>query len=328
MTSSTDARPGAAYPAPGRVAPASAVVLTDVPWSDPRAVALREAQQAELRGRYGDEGTPEPPPAEVAVTVLATVAGEPVACGSLRDQRALLGSGVAEVKRVYVAPGHRGGGLARAVMTALESRAVLGGWHRLVLETGTQQPEAIGLYLSLGYLSIDNYGEWVGVVDSRCFAKDVRADGAPRSTTGVDRAGSAAALEVETVVLAGAPGSPEELFAVQAHHGGRPVASASVRRPAPGAPDGAGEVVRLVVHPDARGRGVARAVLHSLEQEATRRALTGLLLATSVRRPEVVELCRSSGYRVVLPFAPHDGDPDSLCFGAALAPAPPAGASY
>ncbi len=96
MTSTAAARLAAVHagPAPARPVPASAVVLADVPWSDLRAVRLRGAQQAELRARYGDEGTPEPPPAEVAVTVLATVGGEPVACGSLRDQRALLGPGV------------------------------------------------------------------------------------------------------------------------------------------------------------------------------------------------------------------------------------------
>ncbi|WP_448058631.1 GNAT family N-acetyltransferase [Cellulomonas hominis] len=313
------------------------MVLADVPWSDPRAVRLRAAQQAELRARYGDEGTPEPPPAEVAVTVLATVGDEPVACGSLRDQRALLGAGIAEVKRVYVAPGHRGGGLARTVMTALESRAVAGGWHRLVLETGTQQPEAVGLYLSLGYLSIDNYGEWVGVVDSRCFAKDVPT-GAPRAeqepsdrrapSVASDRPGVASAPEVEIVVLDGAPGRAEELFAVQVRHGGEAVVGASVRRLAPGAPDGAGEVVRLVVPLDAGGADGAPAVLHTLEQEAVRRGVTSLVLATSVRRPEVVELCRTSGYRVVLPFPPHAADPHALCFGKTLALAPTAEAAH
>ncbi len=220
-------------------------------------------------------------------------------------------------------------------MTALEARAVAGGWQRLVLETGTQQPEAIGLYLALGYRSIDNYGEWAGVVDSRCFAKDVAAGGVPRAErvpadrpSASDRPGPASAPGVETVVLDHVPGGAEELFAVQAHDGGDPIAGASVRRPASGAPDGTGEVVGLVVPLDARGRGVARAVPRTLERGAARRGLTGLVLGTSVDRPEVVELCRSTGYRVVLPFAPHDADPRSLCFGTALAPPPLAGASH
>lgn len=153
--------------------PAATVAL--VPWHDPDAVRLRGEQQGELRAVYGDEGTPEPAPSDMAATVLLRVGGEPVACGSLRTVRSEAAGDVptAEVKRVYVAPGHRGRGLSRQLMTALEAQAVERGFGRLVLETGTRQPQAIGLYLRLGYTITDNYGEWVGVVDSRCFAKEL-----------------------------------------------------------------------------------------------------------------------------------------------------------
>ncbi|WP_276513213.1 GNAT family N-acetyltransferase [Cellulomonas hominis] len=147
---------------------------------------MRRAQQAELSARYGDGGTPEPPAEHVVVTLLLALDGVPVGCGSLRDLGAEPehGPGTGEVKRVYVAPSARGRGLARTLVHALEDRAAALGWTRLVLEAGLQQPEAIGLYLSLGYAPVERYGEWADVADSRCFAKAVGSGArgpAPRS---------------------------------------------------------------------------------------------------------------------------------------------------
>ena len=42
-----------------------------------------------------------------------------------------------------------------------------------MLETGVLQVEAIGLYLSAGYRSIPNFGEYAAETASRCFAKDL-----------------------------------------------------------------------------------------------------------------------------------------------------------
>ncbi len=152
---------------------AAEVAVAEVPWTDPAAVALRRAQQVELSARYEDDGTPEPPEQQVALTLLVTRGGEPVACGSLRDVGAELGAGTGEVKRVYVAPGARRRGLARVLMAELEARAPVLGFTRLVLEAGIRQPDAIALYRSLGYRPVERYGEWADDPESRCFAKDV-----------------------------------------------------------------------------------------------------------------------------------------------------------
>lgn len=158
----------------------TAVTLAEVPWTDPVARELRRAQQVELSARYGDGGTAEPPAEHVALTLVVAVDGEPVGCGSLRE----LGGdpehapGTGEVKRVYVAPEARGRGLARTLMRALEDRAAGLGWRRLVLEAGLQQPDALGLYLSLGYRPVERYGEWADEPDSRCLAKDLGAPAA------------------------------------------------------------------------------------------------------------------------------------------------------
>ena len=48
---------------------------------------------------------------------------------------------------MYVLPDRRGHGIAQRVLNALEDEARLLGVARLLLETGTRQPEAIALYL-------------------------------------------------------------------------------------------------------------------------------------------------------------------------------------
>jgi GNAT superfamily N-acetyltransferase len=149
-------------------------VLEDVAWDDPEATRLRDAQQAELRERYGDDDIGHTMSGEsIVAMVLVRDRGEPVACGALRDAGPDLGAGTGELKRMYVVPAARGRGLAKVVLEALEVRASRLGLRRLVLETGVLQPEAIGLYLTAGYEPIPNFGDYVGVADSRCFAKDL-----------------------------------------------------------------------------------------------------------------------------------------------------------
>ncbi len=145
-----------------------------VAWDDPDARVLRDAQQAELRARYGDDDVAHAMTGDgIVATVLVRLDGAPVACGVLRDVSAGLGAGTGEVKRMYVRPDARGRGLSRRVLAELEDAARAHGCTRLVLETGVLQPEAIGLYLAAGYQPVENYGEYVGVVDSRCFERDL-----------------------------------------------------------------------------------------------------------------------------------------------------------
>lgn len=55
-------------------------------------------------------------------------------------------------------PGGARPGLSRLLLVELERRAAAAGRRRLVLETGTPQPEAIGLYTSSGYSEIPRFG--------------------------------------------------------------------------------------------------------------------------------------------------------------------------
>jgi GNAT superfamily N-acetyltransferase len=164
-----------------------------VAWDDADARVLRDAQQAELRERYGDDDAGHAMTGDgIVATVLVRLAGAPVACGALRDVSAGLGAGTGEVKRMYVRPDARGRGLSRRVLAELEDAARAHGCTRLVLETGVLQPEAIGLYLAAGYRPVENYGEYVGVVDSRCFERDPSVTApAPRGPRAADGRGDA-----------------------------------------------------------------------------------------------------------------------------------------
>lgn len=148
------------------------VRLAVVPWDDEELVRMREEQQAELAAMYDGEGDLEPvlPPEEMLATVALSVDGRVVACGSLRDAHRY-GAGYGELKRMYVRPRRRGNGYSRLVLQRLERIAVENGLRRLILETGTRQVEAIGLYRAEGYRRIPCYGPYDERTLSVCYAK-------------------------------------------------------------------------------------------------------------------------------------------------------------
>ncbi|MGO1052105.1 GNAT family N-acetyltransferase [Crossiella sp. CA198] len=147
--------------------------VTEVSWADPEGAVLRKAQQEELDARYGiDDHEPGPPPsaADIAVFLLARDAdGQAVGCGALR----VLGPDSVEIKRMYVTPSARGSGVAVALLRALENEARRRELRTLLLETGTEQPEAMRFYEREGYRPIENFGVYVGSKLSRCYRRDL-----------------------------------------------------------------------------------------------------------------------------------------------------------
>lgn len=137
------------------------------------ASALRAAQRAELDARYGsDDHEPGPVPTADSVPVFLVardVDGVAVACGGLRP----LDGGGAEVKRMYVAPHARGRGVSTAVLRAIEDEARGMGLTRLVLETGSAQPDAMRFYEREGYTRIPNFGHYADSAISLCYARDL-----------------------------------------------------------------------------------------------------------------------------------------------------------
>jgi GNAT superfamily N-acetyltransferase len=127
----------------------------------------------ELAARYGGPDPDAPPPHDLApprgAFLVAWLDGAAVGCAGVRAHERDVG----EIKRMYTRPAARRCGVARALLGAIEQRAQTLGYVRLVLETGTEQPEAIALYESSGYALIDGYGQYRDFPQSRCFAKDL-----------------------------------------------------------------------------------------------------------------------------------------------------------
>lgn len=101
------------------------------------------------------------------ILLVARDDGRAVGCGAIR----LIDAITAEVKRMYVEPNERGKGVGRAVLASLQSAAAQLGARRLVLETGTHSPDALGLYRRAGFTQIDCWGEYANSPTSVCLEK-------------------------------------------------------------------------------------------------------------------------------------------------------------
>jgi len=75
-----------------------------------------------------------------------------------------------EVKRMWTNPRYRRRGLATSVLRALEDAARETGYARVILETGSLQPEAELLYAQRGYTRIEVYGYYP---DASAFSLDL-----------------------------------------------------------------------------------------------------------------------------------------------------------
>ncbi|MFI6848167.1 GNAT family N-acetyltransferase [Kitasatospora sp. NPDC050467] len=148
-------------------------------YGHPDAQRLSAEVQEEYVRRYGDGDLTvlhpddfEPP---AGLFLIAYLAGEPVACGGWRAKTADphgVRDGDAELKRMFVVPAARGRGLARVVLGRLERTAAEAGRTRIVLETGTEQPEAVALYTSEGYEPIRKFGIYRDHPQSICLGKE------------------------------------------------------------------------------------------------------------------------------------------------------------
>ena len=78
--------------------------------------------------------------------------------------------------------------------------------------------------------------------------------------------------------------------------------------------DRTAELKRMYVAPAARGRGLARAVLRHLEENASAAGFEALVLETGLKQPEAIALYESSGYVRVSGFGHYRDSPLSRCF--------------
>lgn len=105
---------------------------------------------ASLPGRY------TPPSGRLLVALQDD---QPVGCGGLTDVPGPGGPlpGWAEMKRVYLAPAHRGAGRGRALVDRLLGEAREAGYTRVVLSTRMRWQAAYALYSALGFSVIEPF---------------------------------------------------------------------------------------------------------------------------------------------------------------------------
>ena len=127
------------------------------------AVRLVDAMVTEMEQLYSlpagtGLGTGAPPsdfmpPSGAFLVIYAN--GKPVAGGGVKRDD----DGVAEIKRMYVAPEVRRKGLGRRLLEELEAKARELGYARIRLDTGARQPHARAMYERAGYHAIADYND-------------------------------------------------------------------------------------------------------------------------------------------------------------------------
>jgi GNAT superfamily N-acetyltransferase len=162
-----------------------AIIVREIEWTTPGAADLRAAMDREMGALYADFAASlseevghrvdlalQHSPSEMVVVVGAFEADVLVGHAALRLADTAVPTEF-EVKRVFVAPSHRGRGVSRLLMSALEAIAARRGATSLVLQTGDRQREAIALYERIGYSRIEPFGRYAGIPFFLCYRKDL-----------------------------------------------------------------------------------------------------------------------------------------------------------
>lgn len=150
--------------------PTNAIQLKRTTSADPYFRALVKELDHDLRIRNGDvmdiydqHNIIE----QLDTVVIVYLDDVPVGCGCFKP----FDADAVEIKRMFVQQGARGKGISAKVLTELETWARELGFAYTVLETGSKQVEALGLYPKAGYVLTANYGPYTDLPDSICFRK-------------------------------------------------------------------------------------------------------------------------------------------------------------
>jgi putative acetyltransferase len=119
----------------------------------------------ELQGYYKKLNVIE----ENKTVLVAYVNDKPAGCGCFKPYNKTS----VEIKRMYARPEIRGKGVGYGILSGLEQWAKELGYTTALLETGHLQAEAIKLYKKSGYVLIENYGPYTGILNSICFEKQL-----------------------------------------------------------------------------------------------------------------------------------------------------------
>jgi putative acetyltransferase len=77
---------------------------------------------------------------------------------------------------------------------------------------------------------------------------------------------------------------------------------------------GFGELKRMYVRPQLRGRGFGQLLLDALANHALTHGISTLRLETGIHQQAAIRLYEHAGFRSIPPFPPYTADPLSLCF--------------
>lgn len=139
------------------------ITVTRVDGAAPDARACLDAYAADIDARFpegfdpSDLVRPEEVSGDAGAFLVAYEEGRPVGCGALRR----LEPGVGELRHVWVHPDARRLGLARRLLTTLETEATTRGLTVLRLDTHASLTEARAMYRACGYKEIPPYTEHV-----------------------------------------------------------------------------------------------------------------------------------------------------------------------
>ncbi len=100
---------------------------------------------------------------------------------------------------------------------------------------------------------------------------------------------------------------PDVVFFV-ARQDGRAIGCGAFRK----IESGHGEIKRMYVPHEARGRGLGRVILDTIEGEAKRRGVRRLSLETGIHNHDAINLYRRAGYEDCPAFGNYKADPLSL----------------
>jgi putative acetyltransferase len=145
---------------------------------DPRSEDVSRLLSAfvdEVKKRYdsppADVGIFDPELVSVpgSVFLVARRDGNAVGCGALvpMDEYCV------EVKRMFVAKGARGLGIATMILAELERLSREFDYDVMRLETGIKQPESIALYGKAGFYRIPNFPPFENDLSAVCFEKRI-----------------------------------------------------------------------------------------------------------------------------------------------------------
>jgi putative acetyltransferase len=123
-------------------------------------------RNGELMDIYDQHNIIEP----IDTVVLAYLDRIPAGCGCFKKYA----EDTIEIKRMFVRTAARGHRISASILNELELWALELGYTNTVLETGSRQTEALGLYTKSDYGRIPNYGPYTELEDSLCFGKQLK----------------------------------------------------------------------------------------------------------------------------------------------------------